>query len=1164
MSSITSNTSFVINGVPRALSGGFVLNGVAILGSATSFLYQFDGTTTTDADGTRYLVNAGNSGNLLSVITDANYSTDGINWSGGTLSQLRSDIKADRYNLVSIGERYAISLMDEYKPVLVSEPTWLDEVGGVFSFELDDATGVIVEVYVNNTLDTGISESRFTISAPVNNVFTVSADTSFIKENVSIFVKLTNPSNNWIVSKHLYGTINTTLDTFNEWFIDPINGSDLGDGSQLNPWANLQNVIDANLIETRFWNKYPAGGYTMYKNPDYLSIKNSGAPIKGGDTIYLMSGDHGDIDISEHYNNATITVKPYTNETPVIRSIEGVSTGNWSLENITVDRTGLSNKSLVAITNHGHRGTSENVSVIDSFLTGSTDIDDWGLTEWLAVGSGASITNRNGFLRNTTIEHVKFAVIAGALTEGCVINEFAFDGIRVLNPYAHIKNNVIKNSVYLDYNQNHDDAIQSWNYDELPLEGVVIQGNVIIDNYDLPSSTSSFLQTRVPGMQAIGLFDGPFWNWRITDNVIVVSNTHGISTDKFTGGIIARNILLKNPLKLDGSSPRVGLGAKNNTWPIEDNIAITNILPSDVSATNAINSIIYPNLIDSTLTPDIFVDYAGGDFNLTSDFQQTIDNYFNSLDYTAPTFISQPAWTNSDNGESGLFSFFVTDDSTGGSGGLTIKVYDYDNSEDITSRFIVTDNGDDTYSVQADGTFENEALRLQVFATDSSDNIGKSFVFSGNIETYVNPTELVITSQPEWDSEVNGIFTFEAFDPVTSAENLVVTIYVNDTLDTGVTDRFVVSEPVGRVFTVTANNSFDAEFTNVLVKVQNEANDFVTSDYLIGNLYTSDKYITKTLKPSGGDYTSISDWLSDFGGSASNDLVANNKSIVLECYKGDYTDFGGGLNYVNENINPAFTSSSDYSLHIYVPFSERHDGTPDTGFKIKKATPGWDSVVGLTNCKYIYLTGIEIEQTSTSGSKVIFGNVDNGEQVLDSCIVIQASESSTAIVRPYSAFRMTNSLIIGSGSSYRGFETSGHRTAELYNVVITGFTVGITGSSASSSIIRNTVCYNNVTNFNGDWSSITASNCASDKYSTGDIVGLDAYQSDVVEGDFVNAQNNDYHLSPDSGLIGAGVDLSSYFTTDIDGDIRTSWDIGYDEYTNSSYVYLFDGTVVEE
>jgi hypothetical protein len=55
MPSITSNTSIVINGVPRALAGGFYLNGVKILESATGFTYAFDGTAYTDANGERFL-----------------------------------------------------------------------------------------------------------------------------------------------------------------------------------------------------------------------------------------------------------------------------------------------------------------------------------------------------------------------------------------------------------------------------------------------------------------------------------------------------------------------------------------------------------------------------------------------------------------------------------------------------------------------------------------------------------------------------------------------------------------------------------------------------------------------------------------------------------------------------------------------------------------------------------------------------------------------------------------------------------------------------------------------------------------------------------------------------------------------------------------------------
>jgi hypothetical protein len=55
MPSITSNTSIVINGVPRALAGGFYLNGVKILESATGFTYVFDGTAYTDVNGERFL-----------------------------------------------------------------------------------------------------------------------------------------------------------------------------------------------------------------------------------------------------------------------------------------------------------------------------------------------------------------------------------------------------------------------------------------------------------------------------------------------------------------------------------------------------------------------------------------------------------------------------------------------------------------------------------------------------------------------------------------------------------------------------------------------------------------------------------------------------------------------------------------------------------------------------------------------------------------------------------------------------------------------------------------------------------------------------------------------------------------------------------------------------
>jgi len=43
----------------------------------------------------------------------------------------------------------------------------------------------------------------------------------------------------------------------NDFYIDPVNGSDAGDGSASNPWRSLQALFDDGLIETQDWPDYP-------------------------------------------------------------------------------------------------------------------------------------------------------------------------------------------------------------------------------------------------------------------------------------------------------------------------------------------------------------------------------------------------------------------------------------------------------------------------------------------------------------------------------------------------------------------------------------------------------------------------------------------------------------------------------------------------------------------------------------------------------------------------------------------------------------------------------------------------------------------------------------------------------------------------------------------
>ena len=87
-----------------------------------------------------------------------------------------------------------------------------------------------------------------------------------------------------------------------DFYVDPETGSPDNDGSAEHPWRTLEEVIAANLVETRTWQTLPYA-----PGASFVPV-NPGAPIGPGDTIWLRSGYHGDVTIGSAYNASTITV----------------------------------------------------------------------------------------------------------------------------------------------------------------------------------------------------------------------------------------------------------------------------------------------------------------------------------------------------------------------------------------------------------------------------------------------------------------------------------------------------------------------------------------------------------------------------------------------------------------------------------------------------------------------------------------------------------------------------------------------------------------------------------------------------------------------------------------------------------------------------------------
>ena len=95
------------------------------------------------------------------------------------------------------------------------------------------------------------------------------------------------------------------------FYIDPQHGSMTNDGSETKPWRTLAEVL---APQNRLLAKRKLGG----KASDGTLAVDGEGPIKPGDTLVLMSGEHGDVVVNQVENDSFISVVAGKQQTPVI------------------------------------------------------------------------------------------------------------------------------------------------------------------------------------------------------------------------------------------------------------------------------------------------------------------------------------------------------------------------------------------------------------------------------------------------------------------------------------------------------------------------------------------------------------------------------------------------------------------------------------------------------------------------------------------------------------------------------------------------------------------------------------------------------------------------------------------------------------------------------
>ena len=233
----------------------------------------------------------------------------------------------------------------------------------------------------------------------------------------------------WLCAAALAGSASAA-----DFYVDPILGSPSGNGSAASPWRTLEDVIEADLIETQEWASYP------YQEGTGLVPVNAGAPVQAGDTIWLRTGYHGVAVIRDAYNAAPITIAAQPGHTPRLGRLELRSVQHWVVRGLSISpfhaNPAATGSTIVGIDGHGFSGPTWDVTLEDCEVFTVADSASWGASEWISVArSGIGVGGHRVTVRGNRVRNVRFGISVGgdgALISRNLIDGFSADGLRGL------------------------------------------------------------------------------------------------------------------------------------------------------------------------------------------------------------------------------------------------------------------------------------------------------------------------------------------------------------------------------------------------------------------------------------------------------------------------------------------------------------------------------------------------------------------------------------------------------------------------------------------------------------------------------------------------------------------------------------------------------------
>jgi parallel beta-helix repeat protein len=324
----------------------------------------------------------------------------------------------------------------------------------------------------------------------------------------------------------------------------------------------------------------------------FLSLEAAFASgkVKGGDTLLLKDGAYGAVTIKANAAfDVPVEIASQNGKAAQMDSILlAETTRNLIFRNLSVwpKDPATGEAYLIRSYNMTSNITLDGLDIRSELDSGN--YMQWDSAKWEARKfSGILLEGPQSLVirsRLTGIRHGIMVLNDSKIIDN-VIDGYNGDGLRAFSR-STVRGNRVFNCVQTD--GNHADGFQSYSLDGVPVTDLVMENNIIIEwigAADHPLRCS---------LQGVGLFDGPYDNLTIINNLVSATQYHGISVYGARGAKIINNTVV-NSLGLVGKYPYIAVHPRKDGTPTTDVLVANNIAMSIQGIASDVDRIVFRN-----------------------------------------------------------------------------------------------------------------------------------------------------------------------------------------------------------------------------------------------------------------------------------------------------------------------------------------------------------------------------------------------------------------------------------------------------------------------------------------------------------------------------------------------------------------------------------------